>query len=168
MTPNVPPEAAPGASGPHVRKLTRGGAPLFANGSWWLLRYTMKSGNSWWYIADKDNLDSDDGDMYRVQHNGKLPPHTAKGLETDGKSFVVIATAPIAKGAQVFLSYGPLPNMMLLQQWGFVLPTLGAPDHACQLPSAGCWWIGGIDPAYAADVALLRRMRTRRRSSSPR
>ncbi len=38
------------------------------------------------------------------------------------------------------------------------LPTLGAHDQACQLPSAGCWWIGGIDPAYAADVALLRRM----------
>ena len=51
-----------------------GGAPLFTNGDWWLLRYTMKSGNSWWYIADKNNLDSDDGDMYRVQYNGTLPP----------------------------------------------------------------------------------------------
>ena len=28
----------------------------------------------WWYIADKNSLDSDDGDMYRVQHNAQLPP----------------------------------------------------------------------------------------------
>ena len=61
-------------NGFYKREGDYGGAPLFANGTWWLLRYTMKSGNSWWYIADKDNLDKDDGDMYRVQHNAMLPP----------------------------------------------------------------------------------------------
>ena len=61
-------------NGFYKREGDYGGAPLFTKEKWWLLRYTMKSGNSWWYIADKGNLDKDDGDMYRVQHNATLPP----------------------------------------------------------------------------------------------
>ena len=61
-------------NGFYKREGDYGGAPLFTKEKWWLLRYTMKSGNSWWYIADKGNLDKDDGDMYRVRHDGKLPP----------------------------------------------------------------------------------------------
>lgn len=63
-----------------------------------------------------------------ANHNGELQPHTAKGLDdATGASFVVIATRRIAKGEQVYLTYGPLPNHRLLTQWGFVLPAMGAP-----------------------------------------
>ena len=33
------------------------------------------------YIADKDNLDSNDGDMYRAKHNGNLPPTDVSWLK---------------------------------------------------------------------------------------
>lgn len=34
------------------------------------------------------------------------------------------ASQPIGRGEQVYLSYGPLPNMLLLTQFGFVVPAL--------------------------------------------
>jgi len=39
-----------------------------------------------------------------ANHDGRTPQHTAKGLEEDGRSFVVLATEPIRKGTQVRLS----------------------------------------------------------------
>lgn len=62
-----------------------------------------------------------------ANHDGVLPPKTAKGLEEAGDYFSVLAAAPFRKGEQVFLSYGPLPNFRLLQQWGFVLDALASP-----------------------------------------
>ena len=50
------------------------------------------------------------------------PPPTVKGLEEDGQSFVVLAKTAIKRSEQVFLTYGGLPNFMLLLQFGFVLP----------------------------------------------
>mmetsp|Transcript_67007 Transcript_67007/g.111338 ORF Transcript_67007/g.111338 Transcript_67007/m.111338 type:complete len:516 (+) Transcript_67007:44-1591(+) len=64
-------------------------------------------------------------DMANHQH----PPNTAKGLEEDGQHFVVIATQPLPKGAQVFLSYGALPNIVLLSQFGFMLSAISQ-DYA--------------------------------------
>ena len=75
------PEPLPQVNGFYQRDGEYGGAPLFKNGQWWLLQYTMRSGNSYWYIADKDNLNSNDGDMYRVQDNGLLPPTTVQWLK---------------------------------------------------------------------------------------
>ena len=64
-------------------------------------------------------------DMFN--HDGRYPPHTAKRVEQDGKSFVIYATRPIKKGSQVFLSYGNLANFELLSQFGFVLTELASP-----------------------------------------
>ena len=55
------------ADGLYVREGEYAGAPLFKKGRLWLLRYRLRSGNAWWYIADRDNLDKDDGDLYRVK-----------------------------------------------------------------------------------------------------
>ena len=55
------------ANGLYVREGEYAGAPLFKKGRLWLLRYRLRSGNAWWYIADRDNLDKDDGDLYRVK-----------------------------------------------------------------------------------------------------
>ena len=73
-----------------------GGAPLYKNGQWWLLRYVMKSGSAWWYIADKDSLDSNDGDMYRVKHEGMVPPTDVEWMKA--KDGVVPAPTLIAHG----------------------------------------------------------------------
>ena len=52
-------------------------------GRLWLLRYRIAD-NLWWYIADKDSLDSDDGDMYRIRcvESGDegLPPTRAVSI----------------------------------------------------------------------------------------
>jgi hypothetical protein len=44
--------------------------------------------------------------------NHAHPANTAKGL--DGSYFVVLAAQDLPTGAQVFLSYGPLPNQVQL------------------------------------------------------
>ena len=61
------------ANGFYARKGEYEGAALFIKGQWWLLRYTLPSGN-WWYIADKNQLDRDHGDLYRAQSDSDLPP----------------------------------------------------------------------------------------------
>ena len=52
------------------------GVPKYVheNGQLWVLRYRLRSGRYWWYIADKDQLDVDDGDLYRIQSAAELPP----------------------------------------------------------------------------------------------
>ena len=100
-----------------------------------------------------------------ANHNGALQPHTAKGMEADGASFVVLATRPIARDEQVFLTYGPLPNFMLLQQWGFVLPSLGTPPDVALVsisplleggPEAGTESDGGPAAREAVKAAVER------------
>ena len=73
-----------------------------------------------------------------ANHDGNYPQHTAKGLEEDGESFAVLATAPIRRNAQVCLTYGNLPNFNLLPQFGFVLPTLPSPPDAALVDCAAC------------------------------
>ena len=51
------------------------------------------------------------------------PVHTLHGLSPEG-DFVVYADADIAAGDEIFLTYGPLPNRLLLAQFGFMLPGL--------------------------------------------
>ena len=68
-------------NGFYARDGEYGGCPLFKNGRWWLLRYTMKSGISCWYIADKDTLDKNVGDMYRVESGERLPPTDVEWLK---------------------------------------------------------------------------------------
>ena len=58
-------------------------------GGRWLLRYKVRR-NYYWYIADKDNLARDDGDLYRLLCRGaedeQRPPPEAKNwtLAKDG------------------------------------------------------------------------------------
>ena len=101
-----------------------------------------------------------------ANHNGASVPHTAKGLDSDGRSFVVIATAPIAKGTQVNLSYGPLPNMLLLQQWGFVLPQLSSPPDIA-LVNIGHLLLEGGAMLRALEEVAAKGMLMRERDGSP-
>ena len=69
----------PQANGRYARDGEYEGAPKYAHedGQLWLLRYTVRNGQQWWYIADKDRLDVDDGDLYRVKSDGDAPPTAA-------------------------------------------------------------------------------------------
>lgn len=94
--------ALPQANGLFVRDGNYQGAPLFKNAQFWLLRYQLPSGVKWWYIADKDRLDSNDGDLYRVKSGSVLPPLAGWGLAQDG-----VAPAPVL---QPFLDAASAPT----------------------------------------------------------
>mmetsp|Transcript_12402 Transcript_12402/g.35714 ORF Transcript_12402/g.35714 Transcript_12402/m.35714 type:complete len:341 (+) Transcript_12402:3-1025(+) len=79
--------------------------------------------------------------------NHAHPPNTAKGLE--GSDFVVLAAEDMSRGAQVFLSYGPLPNQVLLSQFGFVLPS-SPTDFA--LVRCDALASAGNDPSMTAAI----------------
>lgn len=68
-------------NGDYHRDGVWGGAPLFKNGQWWLLRYQLRR-STYWYIADKDKLNVDDGDLYRVMSNAPLPPSNNSPMGT--------------------------------------------------------------------------------------
>ena len=64
----------PACNGEYSRDGEYSGCPLFKNGQWWMLRYRMPSGSHMWYIADKDQLNVDSGDLYRIRTESTLPP----------------------------------------------------------------------------------------------
>ena len=72
------------------RNATGDAAPLFIHeaGQIWLLRYRLPSGTDWWYLADKDQLDRNDGDYYRVRADPEardVPPLEAGQHWTRGQ-----------------------------------------------------------------------------------
>ena len=72
-------------NGLYVRDGEHGGSPLFKNDKWWLMHYTVPGGKRFWYIADKDNVDVDAGDMYCVPSDAAEPPtHSAWLKAPDG------------------------------------------------------------------------------------
>ena len=92
--------------------------------------------------------------------NHAHPPNTAKGLDDDGDAFVVVAAEKIAKGAEVYLSYGPLPNLVLLLQFGFVLGSdtdFALVDCGPLLEKCGAAADGAAALAAQADRGLLMR-----------
>lgn len=84
------------------------------------------------------------------------PPHTVKGLSDDGKEFIIVAREPIKRGEQLFLSYGPLPNLTLLLQFGFVLRR-NANDFGLVDCTALLQLEGGVAAERAADEGLMMR-----------
>ena len=65
------------------------GAPKYVHedGQLWMLRYTLRSGAKFWYIADKDRLDVDPGDLYRIRSDADEPPTTGEWSNAhDGQS----------------------------------------------------------------------------------
>ena len=89
----------PAANGVYRRDGEYQGAPLFKKGQWYLLRYKIRD-SSWWYIADKDRLSVDDGDLYRVRSNADEPPLDAPWqLAKDGRNPVPTFRGERAGGA---------------------------------------------------------------------
>ena len=89
----------PAANGVYRRDGEYQGAPLFKKGQWYLLRYKIRD-SSWWYIADKDRLSVDDGDLYRVRSNADEPPLSVPWqLAKDGRNPVPTFRGERAGGA---------------------------------------------------------------------
>lgn len=105
------------ANGAYTRDGEYGGAPLFKNGQLWLLRYRMPRGTHYWYIADKDRLDVDAGDLYRVRSASLLPPAAGWDLAVDGHApapllafaFGEVATAVPVGFSSAEAGLAPLP-----------------------------------------------------------
>ena len=52
------------------------GVLSYINGDILLLRWKMGNGDQWWYLADRNSLDSKRGDYYRVRSSSDTPPST--------------------------------------------------------------------------------------------
>ena len=73
------------ANGRYALQGTYQQAPRWVHqaGQLWLIRYRLPSGTNWWYIADKDQLNVNDGDLYRVRAvpiDEFMPPSTGWSL----------------------------------------------------------------------------------------
>lgn len=68
-------------------------------------------------------------------HAPPAEANTVKALAPWG-DFVVIAARPLAAGEEVTITYGPLPNRRLLQQFGFMLPPGCAAQRALDVALA--------------------------------
>ena len=78
------------ANGRYALQGTYQQAPRWVHqaGQLWLIRYRLPSGTNWWYIADKDQLNVNDGDLYRVRAvpiDEFMPPSTGWSLAKDGR-----------------------------------------------------------------------------------
>ncbi len=52
------------------------GVLSYINGDVLLLRWQMGNGDQWWYLADRNSLDTKRGDYYRVKSSSDTPPRT--------------------------------------------------------------------------------------------
>ncbi|RAH13251.1 MAG: hypothetical protein CMB20_005140 [Methanobacteriota archaeon] len=52
------------------------GVLSYINGDVLLLRWKMGNGDQWWYLADRNSLDTKRGDYYRVRSSSDTPPKT--------------------------------------------------------------------------------------------
>ena len=52
------------------------GVLSYINGDVLLLRWRMGNGDQWWYLADRNSLDTKRGDYYRVKSTSDTPPST--------------------------------------------------------------------------------------------
>jgi hypothetical protein len=55
--------------------------------------------------------------------NHNAPHNIERGLTPDRSAFLFVAKTALRKGEQVWNSYGALPNLVLLSQFGFTLPS---------------------------------------------
>ena len=64
------------------------GVLSYINGDVLLLRWKMGNGDQWWYLADRNSLDTKRGDYYRVRSSSDTPPKTGWTIDdqTEGAS----------------------------------------------------------------------------------
>ena len=72
------------------------GVLSYINGDVLLLRWQMGNGDQWWYLADRNSLDTKRGDYYRVKSPSDIPPRTgwATDDQTEGAAPFPTVTPP--------------------------------------------------------------------------
>lgn len=72
------------------------GVLSYINGDVLLLRWQMGNGDQWWYLADRNSLDTKRGDYYRVKSPSDIPPRTgwATDDQTEGAAPCPTVTPP--------------------------------------------------------------------------
>ena len=85
------------------------GVPSYINGDVLLLRWKMGNGDQWWYLADRNSLDSKRGDYYRVKSSSDTPP--LSGWLSDGQTEGVAPYPTFANDPNL-----PLPNAFVAGQ----------------------------------------------------
>jgi hypothetical protein len=100
------------ANGVYSREGEYGGTAKYVHekGQIWMIRYTLPSGNQYWYLADKDNLDRDTGDYYRIKCAEGRPPLGEWEKAKDG----VLPCATIARHRSAVL--GPSESLLVLRR----------------------------------------------------
>ena len=53
--------------------------------------------------------------------NHNVPHNADRGIAPDGSAFLLVSRGRMKAGQQVFITYGNLPNLVLLSQFGFML-----------------------------------------------
>ena len=71
-------------NGTYIPGTTFDGVPSYINGDVLLLRWKMGNGDQWWYLADRNSLDTKRGDYYRVKSSADRPP--TDGWVTDDQT----------------------------------------------------------------------------------
>jgi len=84
------------------------GVPSYINGDVLLLRWRMGNGDQWWYLADRNSLDSKRGDFYRVRSTSDTPPSTGwiSDEQTEGIAPYPTITTSIKETAEKIYQTG--------------------------------------------------------------
>lgn len=153
------------ANGTYERDGEYEGAPLFKNGDQWMLRYRMPSGNLRWYIADRHQLSSDDGDLYWIGSEALLPPCSLPwNLAKDGRA--PVPTMSLVRAATSLVESSAAPLLALLAEHAAKLRSAGVPTAPLDqpLPPAGAlasisgrrgWWVDRLSLNFRDGAAIV-------------
>ncbi len=83
-------------NGTYVPATDFDGVLSYINGDVLLLRWQMGNGDQWWYLADRNSLDTKRGDYYRVKSSSDTPPRSGWVIDdqTEGISPCPTVTNP--------------------------------------------------------------------------
>ena len=94
-------------NGTYIPATTFDGIPSYINGDVLLLRWKMGNGDQWWYLADRNSLDSKRGDYYRVKSSSDTPPLSGwlSDDQTEGVApYPTFANAPSLPSSNAFVA----------------------------------------------------------------
>lgn len=88
-------------NGTYIPATNFDGVASYINGDVLLLRWEMGNGDKWWYLADRNSLDTKRGDYYRVKSSSDTPPMTGWVIDdqTEGVAPCPTVTNPVNKNA---------------------------------------------------------------------
>ena len=108
------------------------GVLSYINGDVLLLRWQMGNGDQWWYLADRNSLDTKRGDYYRVRSSSDTPPST--GWVVDDQTEGIAPCPTITSPANPSTSHAFTAGQQVKVEWN------------------GSWWDALIREVKAGDT----------------